>query len=268
MKRIPLLLLFWLLTALGLRAQTIIQDVTYSSGVSTTVSGPSTIEAGPNVTVESGANVTYSASSQIVLKAGFQAREGSYFHAIVNSPPLASLETAYLQGGILNIGGWAVDRDDGTPVDSIKIYIDGIFVGRPSVGLARPDIADYSVNSLGYPGPSSRYLGAGFSYTCCPIELGTGLHFVVVIVTDRSGASTPTVRKRFTIESPAASIDFDNDGYPDYVEIASGSSPYNAASTPNPAATARYQYDANNRLTADPTRTHKYDKEGNVEGPQ
>jgi hypothetical protein len=248
-------------------AQTVIENMTYTAGTNVTVTGPSTITTGANVIIAGGANVTYTAISQIVLGPGFHAQPGCSFHAIVNSQPVAALNVAF-DGGRLIATGWAVDRDDGAPVASVSIYIDGLYVAEAVTGVPRPDIADYAVNSLGYPGPSTRFLGAGFEYAYSPIELGTGLHFVVALVRDRSGASVYTVRRRFNLTAPVVTIDSDGDGIPDYIELSVGSDPHNPSSVPETAATARFQYDANNRLTTDPTRTHKYDVEGNIEGPR
>ena len=69
----------------------------------------------------------------------------------------------------LIVSGWIADPTDGSPMSDVKVLIDGVSVGAPALGIARPDIAaSYgdpafarSGFSLTYPGAS---LAAGSSY--------------------------------------------------------------------------------------------------------
>src|SRR4051812_38484901 len=68
---------------LGLMAQTVVTTVTYPSGQTPTVVGPSTITTSGTVIVGNGANATFWATQSISLTAGFKVESGGVFHGIV-----------------------------------------------------------------------------------------------------------------------------------------------------------------------------------------
>jgi hypothetical protein len=103
---IPLFALLGLIPWLGASAQTTIQNTSYGSGQSLTVSDPTSITANTNVSVASGAAIIYSSPGTITLGPGFTAFPGSYFQAIIASTaPTAQPSVVIVPGSAtLNLG--------------------------------------------------------------------------------------------------------------------------------------------------------------------
>jgi hypothetical protein len=82
----------------------------------------------------------------------------------------------------LYVAGWAADPVDGSPLSNLKVYIDGISIGTPTLGIARADVATF------YNNPA--YLNSGFTITYPATTLSAGKHSVTAIATNSVGAST------------------------------------------------------------------------------
>jgi sugar lactone lactonase YvrE len=109
----------------------------------------------------------------------------------VYAPPFGNLDMASGQASgsstittadTVVIGGWVADPTDGAPMSNVKVLIDGISVGTPTLGVARPDVATYYNNSA--------YLYSGFGLSLPAMSLTPGAHTVTVVATDSHGVST------------------------------------------------------------------------------
>ena len=85
-------------------------------------------------------------------------------------------------GGTLYVSGWAADAVDGSPLSSVLVYIDGVSVGAPTLGLARPDVATYFNNPA--------YANSGYTFTYAASNLTGGTHKVTVVATNSGKVST------------------------------------------------------------------------------
>ncbi len=81
----------------------------------------------------------------------------------------------------LYVGGWIVDPIDGSPMSNVKVLIDGVSVGTPTLGLYRPDVATDHDNPA--------YAEAGFSFTYAASLMTPGPHAVTVVGVDSHSAS-------------------------------------------------------------------------------
>ena len=89
------------------------------------------------------------------------------------------------------VTGWALDFEG---VSSIKVSVDGHFVGFASGGVARPDITS------AYPGyPQSA--APGWQFSLDTTKFSNGEHFIDVIVTDVFGVETQIGKRRFVINN-------------------------------------------------------------------
>ncbi len=107
-----------------------------------------------------------------------------------NTPPFGYLELinghtgtqSMAQGSTMQVSGWAADKEDGSPVKSVQILIDGAAVGNATLGGSRPDVA----SAFG----DSRYSSSGWSFSYNTSSLSAGSHTVTAVATDSAGAST------------------------------------------------------------------------------
>src|SRR5207302_353374 len=76
----------------------------------------------------------------------------------------------------------AADKEDGAPVSSVQVLIDGQVVGNATLGRARPDVA----SAFG----DSRYTNSGWSFSYNIGNLAAGSHTVTAVATDSAGASS------------------------------------------------------------------------------
>lgn len=91
----------------------------------------------------------------------------------------------------IQVTGWALDWEG---ISSIKILVDGNFVGFAARGIARPEIA------AAYPGfPQSA--GPGWQFNLDTLLFANGEHFVEAIVVDVFGVETYIGKHRFTINN-------------------------------------------------------------------
>ena len=79
------------------------------------------------------------------------------------------------------VTGWAADKIDGAPLSNVTVYIDGNLPGRPTLGIARADVATVE---------GAAYLNSGFQMNFAVRTLGLGSHTVTVIAIDSGGLST------------------------------------------------------------------------------
>jgi hypothetical protein len=86
------------------------------------------------------------------------------------------------QADQLLVSGWAVDPQDGAPVSSVMILIDGTPRDDAALGQARPDVAA----AFSYP----AYLNSGWSFTYPASGLSIGSHTVSAVAYDKLGLST------------------------------------------------------------------------------
>ncbi len=107
------------------------------------------------------------------------------------SPPFGDLEgavdsvthsTTVPQTDSLQVSGWVADATDGAPLGNVKVYIDGILIGTPTLGIARPDVAAAYNNAA--------YTNSGYQLLYSAATLSLGTHAVTVVAIDSGGRST------------------------------------------------------------------------------
>ena len=96
------------------------------------------------------------------------------------------------QSGTLKVSGWIVDSTDGAPLGNVKVYVDGVSIGRPTLGISRPDIA----TALG----NNAYLHSGFRMLYSASSLALGTHQVTVVAIDSGGRSTTFGPRTITVQ--------------------------------------------------------------------
>lgn len=98
------------------------------------------------------------------------------------------------QGGLLQVQGWAVDQEDGSPIAQVVLLIDGAPSGQATLGLSRPDVA----NVFGNP----AWTNSGWTLTVPTTNLSVGKHVATARLYDSSGNSSTTGPSiQFTITS-------------------------------------------------------------------
>ena len=91
----------------------------------------------------------------------------------------------------IQVTGWALDWEG---ISSIKVLVDGHFIGFASGGIARPDITS------AYPGyPESA--APGWQFFLDTTLFSNGEHFIDVIVVDDFGVETYIGKRRFVINN-------------------------------------------------------------------
>jgi hypothetical protein len=117
-------------------------------------------------------------------------------------PPVGNLEiaddsttgsTTIPQTDSLYVKGWVADPVDGSPMSNVKVYIDGVSIGTPTLDLARTDVSSY------FNKPS--YANSGFSMTYSAASLSVGTHAVTVVAIDTGGRSTTLAPLSITVTS-------------------------------------------------------------------
>ncbi len=84
--------------------------------------------------------------------------------------------------GSVLVQGWAADAQQGSPVSSVQVLIDGTTAGTATLGLSRPDVAA----SYGKP----AYGLSGWSFTLPASGLAPGSHVATALATDSLGLKT------------------------------------------------------------------------------
>jgi RHS repeat-associated protein len=82
-------------------------------------------------------------------------------------------------GGLITMFGWAADTEDGVPVASVRVLLDGVPMGNATLGLSRPDVAT-AYNR-------SDFTNSGWSFTGSIRAASTGTHTVTAVAYDSSG---------------------------------------------------------------------------------
>jgi len=95
----------------------------------------------------------------------------------------------------LYVGGWAADPTDGSPLTNVKVYLDGVSIGSPTLGQSRPDVATY------YNNPA--YSNSGFSLIYALTSVTAGTHSVTAVATNGYGISTTLGKLAITVDYAA-----------------------------------------------------------------
>lgn len=99
--------------------------------------------------------------------------------------------TSVSQADSLFVSGWAGDPRDGTPLASLKVFVDGTFFGTPTQGVSRPDVATATGNSA--------YANSGYTLNTSAASLAAGNHTVTVVATDSYSLSTTLGPRSITV---------------------------------------------------------------------
>jgi hypothetical protein len=83
---------------------------------------------------------------------------------------------------------------DGSPLGNVKVYIDGVLFGTPTLGISRADVASAFSN------PS--YAKSGFNLVAPAASLSIGTHAVTVVAIDSGGRSTSLGPLSISVTSP------------------------------------------------------------------
>jgi hypothetical protein len=119
---------------------------------------------------------------------------------VVYPSPIGNLESAYdastqsttvKSTDSLYVSGWIADPIDGSPLGNVKVLIDGVSVGTPTLNISRPDVAAY------YNNPA--YANSGFTFTYSASTLSAGSHTVTVVGVNSHGVSTTLGPKTITV---------------------------------------------------------------------
>ena len=82
----------------------------------------------------------------------------------------------------MRVSGWVGDQTDGAPLSNVKVYVEGILVGTPTLGPARPDVAAAFSKAV--------YTNSGFQLLYSAATLSVGPHAVGMVAVDSVGRST------------------------------------------------------------------------------
>jgi hypothetical protein len=93
----------------------------------------------------------------------------------VTAKPVISQST-----GSVWVSGWTADYY--TPVSSVHVLVDGVFVGDAKLGISRPDVAAYFHNPT--------WANTGYQFVLPASGLTEGAHKVTTTATDSLGLST------------------------------------------------------------------------------
>jgi len=112
-------------------------------------------------------------------------------YAGANTLPTGYLDSALYQKGQLLASGWAADKEDGSPVNKVMVYVDNKFIGDARLGLIRVDVPAAMKN------PNWKNSGWNFSK---PLPLSKGVHVVSAVAIDKQGEKTKLNTIKVTIE--------------------------------------------------------------------
>ncbi len=107
--------------------------------------------------------------------------------------------TTVAQAHNLQVRGWAVDPQDGVPVQ-VQILIDGKVAGNATLGQPRPDIA------AAYNNPA--YLNSGWTFNYAASGLSLGLHKVTTIASDSLGLSATIGTEQIIVATTSVGAPF------------------------------------------------------------
>jgi sugar lactone lactonase YvrE len=113
------------------------------------------------------------------------------FGAVDGAVDSVTFSTTVGQSDSLKVSGWVADLLDGAPLSNVKVYVDGISIGTPTLGIARPDIAaKYN---------ATAYLKCGYQLLYAASSLALGTHQATVVAIDSGGRSTTLGPRTFTV---------------------------------------------------------------------
>ncbi len=133
---------------------------------------------------------THAVTVVAIDSGGRSATLGPLTITVSGGPPVGNLDAAVdsatgsatiSQSDSLRVRGWVADPIDGSPLGSVKVYIDGSLFGTPTLDLARPDVASY------FSKPA--YANSGFQLLASAASLSVGTHTVTVVAIDSGGRS-------------------------------------------------------------------------------
>jgi sugar lactone lactonase YvrE len=131
------------------------------------------------VAVDSGGRSTTLGPRTITVVA--TAASGPPFGNIGEAVDSVTGTTTVSQSHSLKVVGWVADPADGAPLANVKVYVDGVSIGTPTLGIARPDVAAKYGNA---------YLNSGYRMVYPASSLTVGTHKVTVVAVDAGGRST------------------------------------------------------------------------------
>ncbi|HEX4005859.1 MAG TPA: hypothetical protein VHX60_06770 [Acidobacteriaceae bacterium] len=112
--------------------------------------------------------------------------------AIGEAVDSTTLSSTVSPGDSLLVRGFVADPADGSPLINVKVYMDGVLAGTPTLGIARPDVvAVYH---------DAAYLHSGFQFLDPANSLAAGAHTVTVVAVDSGGRSKVLGPVGFTVE--------------------------------------------------------------------
>jgi hypothetical protein len=125
-----------------------------------------------------------------------------------NTPPFGFLEAGSAtvsQNSNATFSGWAADKEDGSPVASVQIFVDGVNRGNATLNITRTDVS----TALG----DARYSHSGWTFTYNVGALATGAHSAVAKAFDSAGAMTQLSNTvNFTVAPNSAPFGFLENG--------------------------------------------------------
>ncbi|WP_190273715.1 RHS repeat-associated core domain-containing protein [Granulicella mallensis] len=101
-------------------------------------------------------------------------------------------------GGLMTLGGWAIDSQMHAPVGAVKVLIDGVPIGYATLGGARPDVAIFFGDQ--------RYANSGWNFTGSIGNLSVGQHTASVIVYDSGGQSFSPAAVPISVVADTAAV--------------------------------------------------------------
>ncbi len=107
-----------------------------------------------------------------------------------NEAPKGSYDVAKYENGVFTGIGWSADKEDGTPLKKVMVYVDGKAVGEAKFIIDRPDVVDVFKDS--------RWLKSGWLVSA-RIPLSRGPHTSIAISHDKQEALMVS-QKDFTIQ--------------------------------------------------------------------
>jgi len=120
---------------------------------------------------------------------------GSPFGSLGAAVDSVTFSTTVGQPGSVDIAGWVADPQDGAPLSNVTVYIDGLSIGPPTLGIARSDVATVYHNAA--------YTDSGYRMSYSTSSLPLGAHNVTVIATDSGGRSKTFGPRAFTVAATA-----------------------------------------------------------------
>ena len=131
-----------------------------------------------------------------------------------DNPPFGYIEpvtgvatgtSTVIGGGLITMLGWAADIEDGAPVASVHVLLDGLPIGNATLGLSRPDVAA-AYNR-------SDFTNSGWSFTGSVRAASLGTHTITAVAYDSSGnESVLTGSYSITVIANSQTIDSAMDG--------------------------------------------------------